>query len=124
MFERHTSGRPVSQTIPANSQLRMPSAPDDDFEDYINASWIDSCTQKRLMIAASAPSKSTVCDFLHMIMEHNVKLVMKVCEDKVQGKQQCFKYTGKTVSVPDDSSAPSRKVSDSAFNVFSTMDLE
>ena len=28
----------------------------------------------------------------HMIMEHNVKLVMKVCEDKVGTREQCSKY--------------------------------
>ena len=27
-----------------------------------------------------------------MIMEHNVKLVMKVCEDKVGTREQCSKY--------------------------------
>ena len=49
-----------------------------------------------LIIAASAPKVTTAADFLHMIMEHNVKLVMKVCEDKVGTKEQCYKYTGKT----------------------------
>lgn len=39
------------------------------------------------MIAASAPNKSTVCDFLHMIMENNVKLVMKLCQDKYKEKE-------------------------------------
>lgn len=40
-----------------------------------------------MMIAASAPNKSTVCDFLHMIMENNVKLVMKLCQDKYKEKE-------------------------------------
>ena len=44
------------------------------------------------MIAASAPKQNTVTDFLHMIMEHNEKLVMKVCEDKVGTREQCSKY--------------------------------
>ena len=38
-----------------------------------------------------------------MIMENNVKLVMKVCDDKVNGREQCIRYTGKpakTVSEP------------------------
>ena len=61
----------------------------------MNASWIDSCLKKQLMIAASAPKKNTVTDFLHMIMEHNVKLIMKVCDDKIGQAEQCFRYTGK-----------------------------
>jgi len=79
--------------------MQKQSAPsnvdDDSFDDYINASWIDSCLKKKLLIAASAPMKKTVCDFLHMIMENNVKLLMKVCDDKVGRHEQCFKYTGK-----------------------------
>lgn len=47
------------------------------------------------MIAASAPKRNTAADFLQMIMENNVKLVIKVCEDKVNGREQCFRYTGK-----------------------------
>ena len=35
-----------------------------------------------------------------MIMENNVKLIMKVCEDKVNGREQCFKYTGKEGKAP------------------------
>ena len=55
---------------------------DETHEDYINASWVDSGLKKQLIIAAMAPKQSNVTDFLHMIMEHNVKLVMKVCQDK------------------------------------------
>ena len=86
MFEEF-SGRPASQTITAANNPVESMASDEDFEDYINASWIDSCVQKQLIIAASAPMQKTAADFLHMIMEHNVKLVMKVCDDKVSGKE-------------------------------------
>lgn len=68
---------------------------EENFENYINASWVDSCLRKQFIIAASAPLKNTVTDFLHMIMENNVQLVMKVCNDKVGNKEQCFRYTGK-----------------------------
>ena len=33
-----------------------------------------------------------------MIMECNVKLVMKVCTDKVGDREQCYRYTGKTTT--------------------------
>ena len=52
---------------------------EDSFDDYVNASWIDGCLKKQVLIAASAPKRNTVSDFLHLIMEKNVKLVMKVC---------------------------------------------
>ena len=73
----------VSNSIPQASPSVGDSAAEDCFDDYINASWIDSCLRKKLLIAASAPKKNTVCDFLHMIIQNNVKLVMKVCDDKV-----------------------------------------
>jgi len=60
---------------------------DETHEDYINASWVDSALRKQLLIAAMAPKKNNVCDFLHMIMEHNVKLVMKVCQDKYSNSE-------------------------------------
>lgn len=69
------------------------TAENSEFGDYINASWIDSGLSNKLLIAASAPLKATVCDFLQMIMEHNVKLVIKLCEDKLpSGKEQSFRY--------------------------------
>jgi len=75
---------------------RTPFVSDENFDDYINASWIDSSLKKQLLMAASAPKQNTAVDFLHMIMENNVKLVMKMCEDKVSGREQCFNYTGKS----------------------------
>ena len=79
-----SSSRPVSQSVIGG---RANDTDDDSFDDYINASWIDSCLKKQLIIAASAPKRNTVADFLQMIMEKNVKLVMKVCQDKVDNKE-------------------------------------
>ena len=92
--------RPASQTIPSNNsnifeQKVLSALSDEPHEDYINASWVDSSLKKQLIIAAMAPKQSNVTDFLHMIMEHNVKLVMKVCQDKYNSSEQCFRYTGK-----------------------------
>ena len=47
------------------------------------------------MIAASAPTKNTVPHFLQMIIENRVSLIMKVCDFKVHGMEQCAKYLGK-----------------------------
>ena len=104
VFQRY-SNRPASQTMPKGASpgseyMQAPISTDDEFDDYINASWVDSCLKKQLIIAASAPKKNTAADFLHMIMENNVKLVMKVCGDKVNNREQCFKYTGKEEKEP------------------------
>lgn len=69
---------------------------ENNFRDYVNASYINSIMTKGSIIAASAPTQRTVCDFLQMIIENQVSLVMKVCDFKVKGKEQCFKYLGKT----------------------------
>ena len=103
-------GRPTSQTI-APSQKRAAVFAEENFDDYINASWVDSCLKKQLLIAASAPKKNTATDFLHMIMENNVKLVMKVCEDKVVGREQCYRYTGQPVPAASDKDESSHEKS-------------
>ena len=95
----NTNSRPTSQSVMGVS--RVGESTEDTFDDYITASWIDSCLKKQVLIAASAPKRNTVSDFLHMIMEKNVKLVMKVCEDKVDNKEQCFRYTPKMCSEQD-----------------------
>ena len=102
VFQAYSS-RATSHSIPAGTGFRLKQAlqpqpdPDESFDDYINASWIDSCLKKQLLIAAMAPKENTVTDFLHMLMEHNVKLVLKVCQDKYNTSEQCFRYIGKEV---------------------------
>ena len=65
------------------------------FDNYINASYLNSCEQLKLFIAAQAPTEKTTADFLQMIFENNVTLVFMLCEFKVKGKEQCFRYLGK-----------------------------
>jgi protein tyrosine phosphatase len=67
---------------------------DNSFRDYINASYINSILKKGNIIAASAPTEPIVCDFLQMIIENKISLIMKVCDYKVMGREQCFKYCG------------------------------
>ena len=63
--------------------------------DYINASYINTVLQNKLIIAASAPIKKTIPDFLQMIMENKVTLIMMMCDFKVSDKEQCAPYLGK-----------------------------
>jgi len=65
------------------------------FDNYINASYLNSCEQLKLFIAAQAPTEKTTADFLQMIFENNVTLVLMLCEFKVKGKEQCYRYLGK-----------------------------
>ena len=64
-------------------------------DDYVNASYINSVLHKKFLIAASAPTKNTVTDFLQMIIENKVTLIIKVCDFKYNNKEQCYKYLGK-----------------------------
>lgn len=50
-----------------------------------------------------------------MIMENNVKLVLKVCQDKYNGKEQCFRYTGK-----DSKSTPASNIASFANMINAT----
>ena len=62
----------------------LENGPNDDgkLTDYVNASYINTVLQKKLIIAASAPNKTTVTDFLQMIIENNITLIMKLCDFK------------------------------------------
>ena len=68
---------------------------DTKFDNYINASYINSSEQLKLFIAAQAPKKHTTADFLQMIFENNVTLVTMLCEWKYKDKEQCYRYLGK-----------------------------
>ena len=90
---------------------------EESFDDYINASWVDSLLHRQCLIAASAPKQSTVTDWLQMIMEKNVTLIMKVCEDKVSGREQSFRYTGKqNTSSPSKQSSSASRPTTSPFS--------
>lgn len=51
----------------------VPGRPDSDF---INASYIEGYNQSKRFIAAQGPTKDTTEDFLRMVVEKNVKVII------------------------------------------------
>lgn len=82
----------------ANS-LRFNTPREDKFEpsiaDYINASHINTCLDRKLIVAAMAPNKRTIGSFWQMIFEQNVRLIIMLCNFKVNQLNQSDYYFGK-----------------------------
>jgi len=95
---------------------------DTKFDNYINASYINSSEQLKLFIAAQAPKKHTTADFLQMIFENNVTLVTMLCEFKVKEKEQCYRYLGKQALNFGQTSLIKNNSIDSNDNKFTTPD--
>lgn len=79
-------------SLNAFGQNSIVSAEEGGFKDYINASYINSCLDQRLFIAAMAPPKNYIGQFWQMIFENNTGLIMMLCCLK---GNQCDFYFGK-----------------------------
>nr|XP_046252771.1 tyrosine-protein phosphatase non-receptor type 22 isoform X2 [Scatophagus argus] len=60
--------------------------------DYINASFIKGVSESRAYIATQGPLPHTVLDFLRMLWEYNVKVVVMACREFEMGKKKCERY--------------------------------
>uniref|UniRef100_A0A672GUH7 protein-tyrosine-phosphatase n=1 Tax=Salarias fasciatus TaxID=181472 RepID=A0A672GUH7_SALFA len=60
--------------------------------DYINASFIQGVSGSRAYIATQGPLPHTVVDFLRMIWEYNVQVVVMACREFEMGKKKCEIY--------------------------------
>ncbi|XP_041860954.1 tyrosine-protein phosphatase non-receptor type 22 [Melanotaenia boesemani] len=60
--------------------------------DYINASFIKGVSGSRAYIATQGPLPHTVVDFLRMIWEHNIKIIVMACREFEMGKKKCELY--------------------------------
>ncbi|XP_034731632.1 tyrosine-protein phosphatase non-receptor type 22 isoform X2 [Etheostoma cragini] len=60
--------------------------------DYINASFIKGVSGSRAYIATQGPLPHTVLDFLRMLWEYNVKVVVMSCREFEMGKKKCERY--------------------------------
>ena len=56
-----------------------------------------------------------------MIFENNVTLVLMLCEFKVNGKEQCYRYLGKVGSNAEGGSPESKKSSGADFSTRASM---
>ncbi|XP_040888778.1 tyrosine-protein phosphatase non-receptor type 22-like [Toxotes jaculatrix] len=60
--------------------------------DYINASFIKGVSGSRAYIATQGPLPHTVLDFLRMIWEYNIKVIVMACREFEMGKKKCERY--------------------------------
>ncbi|KAM9855971.1 tyrosine-protein phosphatase non-receptor type 22 [Aulostomus maculatus] len=60
--------------------------------DYINASFIKGVTGSRAYIATQGPLPHTTLDFLRMLWEYNVKVVVMACREFEMGKKKSERY--------------------------------
>ncbi|XP_022619029.1 tyrosine-protein phosphatase 99A-like isoform X1 [Seriola dumerili] len=60
--------------------------------DYINASFIKGVSGSRAYIATQGPLPHTVLDFLRMLWEYNIKVVVMACREFEMGKKKCECY--------------------------------
>ncbi|XP_034028980.1 LOW QUALITY PROTEIN: tyrosine-protein phosphatase non-receptor type 12-like [Thalassophryne amazonica] len=60
--------------------------------DYINASFIKGVSGSRAYIATQGPLPHTVLDFLRMLWEYEVEVVVMACRSFEMGKKKCERY--------------------------------
>ncbi|XP_022050898.1 tyrosine-protein phosphatase non-receptor type 22 isoform X1 [Acanthochromis polyacanthus] len=60
--------------------------------DYINASFIKGVSGSRAYIATQGPLPHTVVDFLRMLWEYNIQVVVMACREFEMGKKKCEVY--------------------------------
>ncbi|XP_008291530.1 tyrosine-protein phosphatase non-receptor type 22 isoform X2 [Stegastes partitus] len=60
--------------------------------DYINASFIKGVSGSRAYIATQGPLPHTVVDFLRMLWEYNIQVVVMACREFEMGKKKCELY--------------------------------
>lgn len=60
--------------------------------DYINANFIKGVSGSRTYIATQGPLPHTVLDFLRMLWEYGIKVVIMACREFEMGKKKCERY--------------------------------
>ncbi|XP_041654308.1 tyrosine-protein phosphatase non-receptor type 22 isoform X2 [Cheilinus undulatus] len=60
--------------------------------DYINASFIKGVSGSRAYIATQGPLPHTVLDFLRMLWEYKIKIIVMACREFEMGKKKCERY--------------------------------
>ncbi|KAK1899185.1 Tyrosine-protein phosphatase non-receptor type 12, partial [Dissostichus eleginoides] len=71
-------------------KLTLSSSKNDN--EYINASFIKGVSGSRAYIATQGPLPHTVLDFLRMLWEYDIKVVVMACQEFEMGKKKCERY--------------------------------
>lgn len=68
--------------------------------DYINANFIKGVSDDRAYIATQGPLPHTLLDFLRMLWEYNIEVVVMACREFEMGKKKCERYWPKKQDEP------------------------
>ncbi|KAL4623779.1 tyrosine-protein phosphatase non-receptor type 22-like [Arapaima gigas] len=60
--------------------------------DYINANFIKGVFKEQAYIATQGPLPNTVVDFLRMVWEYNVEIIVMACREFEMGRKKCERY--------------------------------
>ncbi|XP_031700682.1 tyrosine-protein phosphatase non-receptor type 22 [Anarrhichthys ocellatus] len=71
-------------------KLTLTTAKND--SEYINASFIKGVSGSSAYIATQGPLSHTVLDFLRMLWEYNITVVIMACREFEMGKKKCERY--------------------------------
>lgn len=75
-----------------HSRVKLTLATTKNDTDYINASFIKGVSGSRAYIATQGPLPHTVLDFMRMLWEYNIKVVVMACREFEMGKKKCERY--------------------------------
>lgn len=73
-------------------RVKLDSIDNIEGSDYINASFIKGVENSYSYIGAQAPLKSTASDFIRMIWQYNIKVLICACNEYEGNKPKCFRY--------------------------------
>ncbi|XP_028309393.1 tyrosine-protein phosphatase non-receptor type 22 isoform X2 [Gouania willdenowi] len=68
--------------------------------DYINGSFIQGVSGSRAYIATQGPLPHTVVDFLRMLWEYDIRVVVNACREFEMGKKKCELYWPRNPDTP------------------------
>ncbi|XP_053173301.1 tyrosine-protein phosphatase non-receptor type 22 [Scomber japonicus] len=75
-----------------HSRVRLILSTSKNDTDYINASFIKGVSGSRAYIATQGPLPHTVLDYLRMLWEYSIKVVVMACREFEMGKKKCERY--------------------------------
>ncbi|XP_061544325.1 tyrosine-protein phosphatase non-receptor type 22-like isoform X2 [Phycodurus eques] len=75
-----------------HSRVKLTFTTSNDDTDYINASFIKGVTGAKAYIATQGPLHHTVLDFLRMVWEYDIKVIVMACREFEMGKKKCERY--------------------------------
>eukprot|EP00112_Aurelia_sp_Birch-Aquarium-sp1_P007509 Seg1819.1 transcript_id=Seg1819.1/GoldUCD/mRNA.D3Y31 product="Tyrosine-protein phosphatase non-receptor type 9" protein_id=Seg1819.1/GoldUCD/D3Y31 len=84
-----------------HTRVKLKVIDEDDFSDYINASYVDGYQEPKAYVCTQGPLSNTAFDFWRMILEKKPSVILMITRCIERGKEKCYKYwpeEGKTIN--------------------------